>query len=212
MKSPMTGGDPKRIEPADGGNEPPSAKKKKQKKKKDFGAGRGVETMFRSSYRTHLDLSSLADAKANIMISINGIMISILLATIYPSIAVNQLLLLPSAVLLLGCLLSLVYAVLAARPRVTRQSVTLADIRENRANILFFGSFVSLSEEDFLTGMWELMENRRGTYTNMMRDLYGLGSVLESKYRLLRISYTVFMIGLVLGVILFLAVYATVGR
>jgi hypothetical protein len=102
-------------------------KKKKNKKKKetgDFGAGRGVETMFRSSYRTHLDLSALADSKANIMISINGIMISILLATIYPSIAANLLLLLPAAVLVLGCLASVVCAVMAARPRVTGRHVT----------------------------------------------------------------------------------------
>jgi hypothetical protein len=146
------------------------------------------------------------------MISINGIMISILLATIYPSIAANRLLLIPSSVLLLGCLLSLVYAVIAARPRVTRTNVTLDDVREDRANILFFGAFVSMSEEDFLTGMWELMENHRRVYTNMMRDLYGLGRVLETKYRLLRVSYTIFMVGLVAGVALFLAVYATAGE
>lgn len=193
--------------------ESPFAKKKHKdkKKKKSDDAGRGVETMFRTSYRTHLDLSSLADTKANIMITINGIMISILLATIYPSIAANRMLLLPSSVLLLGCLASVVYAVLAARPRVTRRKLGLADVRENRANILFFGTFASMSEEDFLTGMWELMEDRRRTYTNMMRDLYGLGAVLETKYRLLRVSYTVFMLGLVAGVLLFLAVYGTAG-
>lgn len=185
--------------------------KKKKKKNKEFGAGRGVETMFRAAYRTHLDLSSLADRKANIMISINGIMISILLSTIYPSIAANPLLLLPASVLVLGCLGSVVYAVLAARPRVTHRKVALSDIRKNKANILFFGTFVNMSEDEFLAGMWELMDDRERTYTNMMRDLYGLGTVLETKYRLLRISYTVFVIGLVAGVSLFLGVYATVG-
>jgi hypothetical protein len=184
---------------------------KKKKKKKGSGSDRGVETMFRTSYRTHLDLSSLADTKANIMISINGIIISILLATIYPSVTQNRLLLFPSSVLLLTCLLSLVYAVVAARPRVTRRSVTLEDVRENRANILFFGNFVNMSEEDFLTGMWELMGDRRRVYTNMMRDLFGLGAVLETKYRLLRTSYTVFMLGLVAGVVSFIAVYALAG-
>jgi hypothetical protein len=97
-------------------------KKNKKKDKKGGGSNRGVETMFRTSYRTHLDLSSLADNKANIMISINGIIISILLASIYPRITENRWLLLPTAVLLLGCLLSLVYAVLSARPRVTRST------------------------------------------------------------------------------------------
>ena len=191
---------------------PPKNKKiKKKDKDKDKGSERGVETMFRTSYRTHLALSSLADAKANIMISINGIIISILLATVYPSVTQSRWLLVPSTVLLLSCLVSLVYAVISARPRVTRRNVTLEDVRENRANILFFGTFVNMSEEDFIAGMWELMGNRRRIYTNMMRDLFGLGAVLETKYRLLRIAYTVFMVGLAVGVVSYLAVFALVG-
>ena len=57
---------------------------KKKKKKEGLGTSRGIETMFRTSYRTHVDLSSLADNKANIMIGINGIIMSILIASISP--------------------------------------------------------------------------------------------------------------------------------
>ncbi len=181
--------------------------KKKEGKKEKTGSTRGVETMFRTSYRTHLDLSTLADNKANIMISINGIIISILLASIYPRIVDNRLLLLPTAVLLVFCLLSLVYAVLAARPRVTRREATLEDVRQDKANILFFGTFTTMKEEDFLQGMRELIQDPERAYGNMIRDIYGLGSVLEKKYRLLRTSYTVFMVGLILGVVLFLAAF-----
>ena len=181
--------------------------KRKEKRKVKVGSSRGVETMFRTSYRTHLDLSSLADNKANIMISINGIIISILLASIYPRIVDNRFLLLPTAVLLVFCLLSLVYAVLAARPRVTRREATLDDVRQDKANILFFGTFTTMTEEDFLQGMRELIQDPERAYGNMIRDIYGLGSVLETKYRLLRTSYTIFMVGLVLGVVLFLAAF-----
>ena len=45
----------------------------------------------------------------------------------------------------------------------------------------------------------------------MSRDIYGLGGVLERKYRLLRASYTVFMFGLIAGVVLFLTVFAMAG-
>jgi len=182
-------------------------KKKKEKKKEKTGSSRGVETMFRTSYRTHLDLSALADNKANIMISINGIIISILLASIYPRIVDNRFLLLPTAVLLVFCLLSLVYAVLAARPRVTRREATLDEVRADKANILFFGTFTTMKEEDFLQGMGELIKDPERAYRNMMRDIYGLGLVLETKYRLLRTSYTIFMLGLILGVVLFLAAF-----
>ncbi len=188
--------------PEDGGGK---KGKKKAKKKGKPQSTRGVETMFRTSYRTHLDLSNLADNKANIMISINGIIISILFAAFYPNLVQSRFLLIPPGVLLVFCLLSLVYAVLAARPRVTLRKATLDEIRKGEANILFFGTFTTLPEEDFVEGMEELIKDPERAYRNMIRDIYGLGSVLETKYHLLRTSYTLFMIGLIAGVLLFLA-------
>ncbi|MEM8485485.1 MAG: Pycsar system effector family protein [Bacteroidota bacterium] len=190
-------------------------KKKKKKKKKDdnksgLGTSRGIETMFRTSYRTNMDLSALADAKANIMISINGIIISIILASISPKIDTNPWLLIPTAVLLLTCLGSMALAVLAARPRVSSQVLNLEDVRNNNKNLLFFGNFVSLPEEDFVIGMKELLQNTDSLYVNMIRDIYGLGTVLKKKFSLLRRSYNVFMFGLIIGVLLFIGVYAWV--
>jgi hypothetical protein len=182
--------------------------KKKKDKKKGLGTSRGIETMFRTSYRVHQDLVGLADAKANIMISVNGLIISIILATVSPRIGSIPLLMLPVSVLLIGCLVALVYAVLAARPRVSNTPLTLDDITRNDANILFFGNFVNLSEDDFVEGMRNLMMTPDHLYVNMVRDLYGLGQVLKKKFQLLRISYTVFMFALVAGVLLFLVVFA----
>ncbi len=185
-------------------------RKKAQKKGGTLGSSRGVETMFRTSYRTHVDLSHLADNKANIMISINGIIISILLASISPKIDANPWLLLPTAFLLVGCLGSLVYAILAARPRVSSHVVSLDDVRSDRSNILFFGNFIALEEDDFVEGMKELITDTDRLYVNMIRDIYSLGGVLAKKFKLLRVSYNIFMVGLVLGVTLFIAVFAQV--
>jgi len=182
-------------------------KKNKKKKKDDLGSTRGIETMFRSSYRVHMDLSSLADAKANIMISINGIIISIIIAAISPKIDTNPWLLVPTSIMLLGSLVSIVYAVRAARPRVSSELVDLEDVASNRANILFFGHFTRMSEDDYVSGMTNLLANPTALYYNMIRDIYGLGTVLARKFELLRVSYTVFMYGLVIGIALFLAVY-----
>ena len=166
--------------------------------------------MFRTSYRTHMDLSALADNKANIMISINGIIMSIIIASISPKIDSNPWLLIPTSVLLICCLISLVYAILAARPRVSSRPLTLEDVKANNTNILFFGNFVKLTENEFVAGMSDLMKNAEGLYYNMIRDIYGLGRVLALKFRLLRVSYTVFMVGLVLGVLLFIVVFVSV--
>jgi hypothetical protein len=183
-------------------------KKKGKKKNSGLGSSRGIETMFRTSYRVHQDLVGLADTKANIMISVNGLIISIILAAVSPRIGGLPLLVLPTSILLVGCVIALVYAVLAARPRVSNVPLTLEDIARNNANILFFGNFVNLSEEEFVEGMRDLMMSQDHLYVNMVRDLYGLGQVLKTKFQLLRISYTVFMFALVLGVGLFVLVFA----
>lgn len=193
-----------------GEDRPPKRKKKKRRGKRKslgFGSSRGIETMFRTSYRVHQDLVGLADAKANIMISVNGLIISITLAAVSPRIGGLPMLVLPTSILLVGCLVALVYAVLAARPRVSSTPLTLDDIARNDANILFFGNFVNLSEEDFVEGMRDLMMTPEHLYINMVRDLYGLGQVLKKKFRLLRVSYTVFMFTLVIGVGLFVLVF-----
>jgi len=58
-------------------NEQPVTQKAAKK-----GPGRGVETMYRSAYRNHINLSSIADNKANMMISINTIIMSLIIAVI----------------------------------------------------------------------------------------------------------------------------------
>ena len=184
---------------------------KKKKKKEGLGTSRGIETMFRTSYRTHVDLSSLADNKANIMIGINGIIMSILIASISPKIDANLWLIVPTTILLLGCLISLVFAILAARPRVTERRYSLEDIQEDKANILFFGNFVHLTADEYLEGMKGLMQDTDRLYANMIRDIHGLGVVLRRKFELLRTSYTVFMWSLALGVLAFIATYLAIA-
>ncbi|MDX2207761.1 MAG: DUF5706 domain-containing protein [Gemmatimonadales bacterium] len=186
----------------------PKKKKKKKDKDKSSGGGtsRGIETMFRMVYQTHLELSAMADTKANIMISINGLMISVILASIGSNLARSPWLAMPVGVVLAGCLVSLIYSVLAARPRVGSEVVPLEALRSRRANILFFGNFVHMPETDFLEGIGELMVRTDEVYRTMARDIYSLGSVLSRKYRLLRIAYNTFMAGLVAGVLVLLAV------
>ena len=109
------------------------AKKKKKKKDTGLGTSRGIETMFRTSYRVHQDLVGLADTKANIMISVNGFIVAITIPfapQMFGQIGepVQWLLRLATGILLIGCVTALVYAVLAARPRVSNVPITLEDI------------------------------------------------------------------------------------
>lgn len=180
--------------------------------KKGIGSNRGIETMLRSAYRVQMDLTGLADNKANMMISINGIIISIIIASVAPKLDANPWLLAPTVIFLLGTLISIVYAILAARPRVSGQPISLEDLRNSEGNILFFGNFANMSEDEFLEGMVDLVQDKNVLYETMIRNIYGLGSVLKKKFALLQIAYTMFMLALVLGVSSFMAVFVWILR
>lgn len=188
-----------------------SGKQEEPGKKKLGSRRRGISDMFRTSYRTHVELSAIADNKSNIMISINGIIISITIASISTKIDSNPWLLLPTSIILITCMIALIYSILAARPRVSNEDVTLEDVRANRSNILYFGNFFKLSRDEYVTGIEELMADSERLYNTMARDLYGLGTVLETKFRLLRIAYNVFMFGLAFSVASYILVYILVS-
>ena len=183
------------------------AAKDDDKGPKKPGSARGIETMFRTSYNVQMDLTGLADNKANMMISINGIIISIIIASVAPKLDTNPWLLIPTTIFLLGTLVSIVYAILAARPRVSSVPITLKDLEHSRGNILFFGDFANLREQEFVEGMNALLEERNVLYETMIRNLYGLGAVLKKKFALLQIAYTAFMMALVMGVLSFIGVF-----
>ena len=173
----------------------------------ELGTKRGIETLFRTSYRTNMDLTSLADAKANIMISVNGLIVSILIASLAPGFEKNPWLLVATTLFLIGCLVSLVYAVLAARPRVQTNVVTVESALKNRTNLLFFGNFNHMSQSEYVFAMKEVVQDPTQIYEMMMKDVYGIGSVLQKKYELLRKSYTLFIAALVVGVLSFIGTF-----
>ncbi len=185
--------------------------RKKAGKKSSLPAARGIETMFRTSFRVQVDLTSLADNKANIMISINGLIIPIMLFAIVPLFEFNPWLLLPSVVLVFACLASIVFAVMSARPRVVKNPVTRTSIESGKANILFFGNFAHLSEQEFVHGMSSLMRDTDHVYLSMMRDIYGMGRVLSRKFALLKKAYDLFMFGLIISIILYVGAFMAVA-
>ncbi len=166
--------------------------------------GRGVETMYRTTYRTHTNLSSMADSKANLMLSVNAIVISILVSNLLPKLMdgegrFNMQLGIPSGFLLATCLGSMVFATLSTRPKVTEGTVTRESIKQRRAN---------LPLEDFQWGVNEMLKDPEFLYSSMSRDLYFLGKVLAKKYTYLTYCYNIFMYGLILSMLAFAVAFA----
>jgi hypothetical protein len=173
---------------------------KREKKKSE----RGIETMFRITSTNHLELSALADNKANIMISVNSIIISIVVTVLIRKLEEFPNYIVPTVMLVGTCLTAMVFAILATRPKVTSRTVNKADVQNKKGNLLYFGNFHELSLDEYKEGMHSLMEDGSYLYDSMITDIYFLGEVLAKKYRLLRKSYNIFMFGFVVSVISFL--------
>jgi hypothetical protein len=185
-------------------------KKAKKKDKDELGKGnRGTETFFRNGYRAQLELTQLADNKANIMITINGVMMSVVIVSSGVLSGQQMWLLGPAIMLLLTCLASTVYAVLAARPQIDSHSrareITGDDVRSGRGVLLFFGNFTQISEEDYVALMLETLDDKTRIYSQMAHHIYRMGEGLKRKFRLLHMSYTVFIIGLSLSITIFIS-------
>ncbi len=168
----------------------------------------GAQTFFRTNYRNHINLSAIADQKANIMISVNAILISVMISVIsYRNMTeTNPAVLMPVVIFLVTGLSSLIFAVLAARPKVTSLINDATPIEEAKRNLMFFGNFTALRQERYEQLMDEVFRDSDLLYGNMTRDLYNLGKVLDRKYRFLSISYNIFMVGFVATVLLFMVV------
>lgn len=179
-------------------------KLEKAKAKDDNKPTRGIETMFRTTSKNHLDLSAMADNKANIMISINSIILSIIISVLIRKLEEYPHFILPTLLLTVVCLVTIVLSILATRPNISKGKFTQSDITNKRTNLLFFGNFHNMSLEEYEWGMNELMKDSHYLYGSLIKDIYYLGAVLGKKYKKLRMAYTVFMFGFVIAVVSFM--------
>ena len=175
------------------------------KKKKVVMPERGIETMFRVTLRNHITLSDIADTKANILLSVNAIIVSLVLANLIPKLdnPSNTYLIYPTVVFVLFTIIAMILSVLATRPNVTGGKFTKEDVENKKVNLLFFGNFHKMKLEDFEWAMNEMMQDKDYLYSSMTKDLYFLGKVLDRKYKILRITYTIFIIGIIVSVLAF---------
>lgn len=174
---------------------------KKDKEKSD----RSVDTLFRVTLNNHTRLSDIADSKANILLSVNAVIISVCLSVLVPKLDTpkNAHLILPSFILLLSSVLTIVFAILSTKPNVTKTTFTANDIVNRKVNLLFFGNFHQMLFDDYHNAMKDLIKDRDYIYDSMVKDLYYLGKVLDRKYKLLSITYKVFMAGIIISVLSF---------
>ena len=167
---------------------------------------RGIQTMFRTTSRNHYTLSQMVDRKANIMISINAILLSLIISRTIGQIDTFCIHNAPILIILISSIVSMIFAVTSIIPFKTQGTFTEKQIREKEGNLLYYGNIHKMNYRDFEWGMLEMLNDGNFLYSSMIRDLYFLGQTLHKKSRLIRISLALFILGLVISTVFFVAV------
>ncbi len=180
--------------------------KEKYKRHKSNSSEKTIETMFRTTSSNSQRLSSQADTKAHILISVNSIIISVLLSVVVTRMADYSRLTIPVIMLLLVNLITISFSILATRPNIPRGIFDEDELKQNKVNLLFFGNFFKMKFDDYSNFMQQVMGDQQILYVTMLRNLHEQGVVLGKKYKLLKTAYNFFMYGLIISVITFFIV------
>ena len=165
---------------------------------------KGIQTMLRLTSQNHLKLSDMADSKANILISVNAIIISVVLGVLARKLQEETYLKLPSLIFLTSAVATIIISILATRPKINEGKFTPEDIAAKKTNLLFFGNFYKASYEEYSSAMKKMMVDTDYLYGSLVKDIYYLGVILGRKYKLIRLAYNIFMLGIIVSVIAFI--------
>ncbi len=165
---------------------------------------RGVETLFRLLSKNQYTLNTMIDTKSNILISINALILSIILGTVMSQLSADPHLIYPVIMILATNLASIAFAIFATRPE-------LVHGKSETNNLMFYGNFQDMEESEYVENITNLMNEGDELYKTIAKDTYYLGKTIDSKFKLLRKSFNIFLVGIILSVIAFIGCHVMFG-
>ncbi|MCC1483172.1 Pycsar system effector family protein [Winogradskyella immobilis] len=165
---------------------------------------RGVETLFRLLSKNQYTLNTMIDTKSNILISINALILSLILGTVMSQLSTDPHLIFPIVMMLFTNLASIAFAIFATRPE-------LVHGKREAKNLMFYGNFQDMEEDEYISKVTNLMNEGDELYKTIATDTYHLGKTIDRKFKLLRKSFNIFLIGIILSVIAFIGCHALFG-
>jgi len=159
--------------------------------------GAHLDHMLRQTRNHHVQLSSMADLKANILLTLSSVVITISFTYISdPSLKWG-------ALILIGfCFLTIILSIYTVMPKIPvySKSGKRPDLNSSSFNILFFGDFFHLDYDSYEKTMEEILNDPSRMYQIQVREIYNMGKFLaQKKYRFVRLAYLSFILGLFLS-------------
>ncbi|MEQ9262362.1 MAG: DUF5706 domain-containing protein [Owenweeksia sp.] len=169
---------------------------------------RGIQTLFRTTSHNHYTLNEMVDRKANIMITVNSVILSVVIGGSLgiSETSVSFIIYISIFIMALASFVSIIFAIIAITPNRTQGYFTLEDIRNKNGNLLYYGNFHNMSFKDYEWGMLQKLNDSNFLYSSMIKDLYFLGKTLHRKYKFIRLSLQIFMAGIIASFLIFLII------
>ena len=162
-----------------------------------------VDNILRVNHGNQMRLGLMADAKANIMITVASIVFSITIANLD-----NEAMKWPLLTFAIGSFFALLFAIFAIIPNTDypkKKGSEEIDRDSPLFNPLFFGHFAHLPIEEYKEDYAKTLMTDDKVYDAMAGDIYGQGKVLAlSKYKFLKWSYMCFLWGMSAAIVVFL--------
>jgi len=161
-----------------------------------------VDNILRVNHGNQMRLGLMADAKANIMITVTSIVFSVTVANLD-----NEAIRWPLLGFAFGCFLALLFAIFAIIPNTDYPKVKGSNGIDRESpifNPLFFGHFAHLDIHEYKEDYAKILMSDDEVYDSMAGDIYGQGKILAlKKYKYLKWSYNSFLIGMSSAIIIF---------
>ena len=176
----------------------------------------GRQTLFRVTYRTQINLIRIADNKANMILGINAMIISILIAIISGRFIFQDAeadgslaLIIPVILIMLTALFTAVFAIRAAQPRLITPKEAKVAVNK-KSSMLFFENIWEMSTDEYINKMENLLNSSDDIYENMIIDIHNQAKVLHRKYAMLRKAYVIFMFGYIISILSFIFLWVLI--
>ena len=170
---------------------------------KELNPGVHLDNMIRQTRNHHVQLSQMADSKANMLMTTASVVLTLCVPYV-----VNPSLKFAAISLIVFCFLTILLSVYSAMPKIPFlfKHKSMEDITYPSFSLLFFGDFIHLAYEDYEARMEAVLTNPDQVYREQLKEIYYLGTFLaKKKYRYLRLAYFTFLVGFIIsGVFLFM--------
>lgn len=188
-----------------------SDKKEEKTKKKSKKLPKDVLNIIRTTMRNNIELTNIADNKANVLLGINALMLTFLVPLLIPytDVIKHYHLTIPLSILVGSGFITIYLSVLVLKPgKFFANSKAMK--KGDNVSPFFFGNFYKMNKEEYKEYVNKSVVESSSVKDHLTDDLHYIGSRLGRKMELIRIAFNIFMIGFFLSMTLALILFMVI--